>query len=164
MRISESCVFLFCKQFLFDDIFVRILQIPIYSSKRQGKYVIFHKKLYLANFEKFSRTLEGRIPPILLSTILRIRKKMFRSCFEHVQILGIFYSIRLVYWSALKYGILFWGTTGQYQLKIIFIIQKKIKFIVNVNRTDSCKFYTLKQKIMTMIMLLILETSCLIFI
>lgn len=75
---------------------------------------------------------------------------------------------RLVYYSLfeshLRYGIAFWGNATGYNLQMIFVLQKRaVRYICGVSPRDSCRPLFLREKILTVPSLYILETSCIIF-
>ena len=99
-----------------------------------------------------------------------LTSKLSSTCFAiriSVQELGpqigklVYYSL---FESHLRYGIAFWGNVSGYNLQMIFVLQKRaVRYICRVNPRDSCRPLFLREKILTIPSLYILETSCIIF-
>lgn len=66
--------------------------------------------------------------------------------------------------SRLRYGIAFWGSANNQLLNSLFVIQKRaVRYISKASSRTSCKPLFLRNKILTLTCLYILETACLIF-
>ena len=64
--------------------------------------------------------------------------------------------------SYLRYGISFWGTCSGYLFQSVFVLQKRaLRYVCQVGMRDSCKPLFIKEKILTLPSLFVLETVCL---
>jgi len=64
--------------------------------------------------------------------------------------------------SHLRYGICFWGTCSRQLFQSVFVLQKRaIRCMFGVKTRDSCKPLFLREQILTLYSLFILETVCL---
>lgn len=74
---------------------------------------------------------------------------------------------RIVYFSVieshLRYGIAFWGFCSQELLSSILVLQKRaLRYMCSVNSREHCRPLFVKENILTVIGIFILETVCLI--
>lgn len=104
------------------------------------------------------------------SHITELSKKVASGCYAIkviVNELGAA-AARTVYYSLiesrLRYGIAFWGMSSLYLINSLFILQKRaIRYLSLAKPRDSCRPLFIKEKILTIYSLFILETVCLIY-
>lgn len=65
--------------------------------------------------------------------------------------------------SRLRYGVCFWGSSSQFLMNSVFVLQKRaLRYLCGLGPQDSCRAHFVSERILTVYSIFILETVCLI--